>query len=106
LRDGFIIRETLIEDNVLFISGDSSVGNTKPFISYDGTKVQVLSEDLDIDLKKTVQFKDKDGINNIVTVAKKGSTGYFLVLRNSIKEPTEYTIYDLFAPTSIFNLPV
>jgi len=43
-------------------------------ISYDGTKVQVLSEDLDIDLKKTVQFKDKDGINNIVTVAKKGST--------------------------------
>jgi len=25
LRDGFIIRETLIEDNVLFISGDSSV---------------------------------------------------------------------------------
>lgn len=103
LRDGFIIRETLIEDNVLFISGDSSVGNTKPFISYDGTKVQVLSEDLDIDLKKTVQFKDKDGINNIVTVAKKGSTGYFLVLRNSIKEPTEYTIYDLFAPTSIFQ---
>jgi len=24
-------------------------------------------------------------------------------LRNSIKEPTEYTIYDLFAPTSIFQ---
>jgi len=77
LRDGFIIRETLIEDNVLFISGDSSVGNTKPFISYDGTKVQVLSEDLDIDLKKTVQFKDKDGINNIVTVAKKAVQAIF-----------------------------
>lgn len=77
LHDKFIIRETMIEDNILFIGGDSSEGNAKPFICYDGNKCEEIHKDLDIDLSRTVQFKDKDGSNNIVTVAKRDGKNYF-----------------------------
>jgi len=59
LRDGFIIRETLIEDNVLFISGDSSVGNTKPFISYDGTKFKFYLKILILILRRLCNLRIK-----------------------------------------------
>ncbi|HHV30448.1 copper amine oxidase N-terminal domain-containing protein [Acetivibrio mesophilus] len=103
LQDKFIIKETMIEDNTLFISAVSSEGDTKPFACYNGTEFRILHEDLDIDLSRTVQFKDKDGTNNIVTVAAKSGKDYFLVLRNSTKNTTKYDIYDLFMPDSVFK---
>ncbi|HOQ01890.1 MAG TPA: copper amine oxidase N-terminal domain-containing protein [Acetivibrio sp.] len=103
LKDDFIIKESIIEDNILFISAIRSSGNEKPFACYNGTEFRILHDDLDIDLSKTIQFKSKDGINNIVTVAKKNGKYYFIVLRNTVKNTAKYDVYDLFVPESVFS---
>lgn len=103
LQDDFIIKESMIEDDTLFMSAILSAGNEKPFACYNGTEFRILHKDLAIDLNRTVQFRDTNNINNIVTVAKKGGKDYFLVLRNTSKSTTKYDIYDLFIPSSVFE---
>jgi hypothetical protein len=103
LQNDFIIKESIIEDNTLFISAIGSEGNKKPFACYNGTEFRILHDNLDIDLSRTIQFRSKDNINNIVTVAKKKGKNYFIVLRNTSKNTAKYDVYDLFVPSSVFT---
>lgn len=103
LQDDFIIKETIVEDNTLFISAVRSAGNSKPFACYNGAEFRILHEDLEIDLNRTIQFRSKDNINNIVTVARKSGKYYFIVLRNTGTNTTKYEVFDLFVPSSVFT---
>lgn len=103
LKDDFIIKETMIEDETLFISAVLSAGSDKPFACYNGTEFRILHENLDIDLQRTTQFKDKNNINNIVTVAKKNRKEYFIVLRNTGTSTTRYEVFDLFFPAAVYQ---
>ena len=101
LKDKHILQDTLIDDDILFMSCTLSEGPEKPFLSYDGKTLRDIHKNLEVDLEKTTHFVDNDGINNIITVAKKKSSNYLIVLKNSKSNLSRYDVYDLFVPPSV-----
>lgn len=103
LKDKLILQDSMIEDDILFMSCTLSEGTGKPFLSYDGKTLRTINDNLEVDLTRTTHFVDDGGVNNIITVAKKSGRDYFVVLKNSKSNPSKYDVYDLFVPASVSN---
>ncbi len=111
LEDKHILQDSMIDDDILFMSCTLSEGAGKPFLSYDGKVLRDLTKDLpkdlraelEIDLEKTTHFVDDSGVNNIITVAKRRGREHLVVLKNSKSNPSRYDLYDLFVPASVSN---
>ncbi|MDQ2085854.1 copper amine oxidase N-terminal domain-containing protein [Herbivorax sp. ANBcel31] len=101
LRSDYILQDSMIDDDILFMSCTLATGTQKPFVSYDGKTLRLLDRDLDIDLEKTTHFVDNNGVNNIITVATKDRRDHLIVLKNSRSDSSNYKIYDLFVPQSV-----
>ncbi|TYQ13228.1 UNVERIFIED_CONTAM: copper amine oxidase-like protein [Acetivibrio alkalicellulosi] len=96
LRNDYILQDSLIQDDILFMSCIQSTGNNKPFISYDG-RIRILHQNLDVDLSRTTNFTESNGVNTILTVTR----NHFIALRNSRSNPNQYDVFDLFLPSSV-----
>ena len=104
LQNDFIIKDSMIEDNILFMSAVLSSGSMKPFASYDGSVFRIIHDNLEIDLARTIRFVDRNNVSNILTVAKKdGKKDYFVVLRDTGYYSSNYDVFDLFLPDSVFE---
>lgn len=111
LEKDFILEDSMIDDDILFMNCAHSIEPENSFLSYDGKVLRDLTKDLDkkikadleILLEKTTHFLDSSGANNIITVAKKRGREHLIVLKNSKSKPSTYEVYDLFVPDSVSN---
>lgn len=111
LEKDVILEDSMIDDDILFMSCAHAIKPENSFLSYDGKVLRDLTKDLDKELKadleiileKTSHFIDKDGVNNIITVAKKRGREHLIVLKNSKANPSTYDVYDIFIPESATN---
>lgn len=105
-----MIREKLLEDDVLFLATSSTISSNKPFMYYNGVELVKLHDNLDIDLKRTVSYNqifDGAKLNCILTVATAKKTGatkaesYFVALLNKSEGSKEYELFDMSVDSKI-----
>jgi hypothetical protein len=101
LKEDFIIKDKIVEDDLLFITSKESSGDKSPFSIFNGENFDVIHDDLDMDLERTILFESNENgqsYKNIITVAKNIETKgkeYFVVLRNQGGNSEEYELYDM-----------